>query len=198
MDAKIKKVVTPKFRVSFPVVFQAQKNIFNGKEEYSIVMIISKTLTGRDLEAFNAMKQLAKDTAVEAFGGKIPKNFRNPIRDGDVDKSDRDEYKNTWFITARSKQRPGLVDDKLQPIIEQDQFYPGCYARATVTCYAYGQDPRKTAGNAGVSFGLQNIQKLDDGDPLVSRVSAENDFEPIGDTSSADPDGTANVDKLFG
>jgi hypothetical protein len=70
--------------------------------------------------------------------------------------------------------RPGIVDANLQEIISEDDFYSGCYARATLTAFAYDK-----LGNKGVAFGLQNIQKLKDGEHLSGRKNAESDFEAV-------------------
>jgi hypothetical protein len=72
--------------------------------------------------------------------------------------------------------QPGLVDQNLQRIISTDDFYSGCYARATITAYGYDK-----AGNKGVAFGLQNVQKLADGERFSGRTAAEDDFEAVDD-----------------
>jgi hypothetical protein len=182
MAEKFKKVVTPTFRVSFPKVFKAELNELSGKTEYSILMLIDKK------SDMSAMKALAKEAVAAKWGDKAPAGIRNPFRDGDVEKAGKPEYAGQYFITAKRQQKPGLVDQDLQPIMEINDFYPGCYARATVTAYAYD-----IKGNKGVSFGLQNIQKVKDGEPLVGRSNAEDDFAPVASASNAEP-----VDTMFG
>jgi hypothetical protein len=167
-------VLTPKFRVSFPYVFRPQVNKMNpgAEAKYSLTMLFEK---GADL---SALKKAAETAIVDKWGAdktKWPKNLRNPFRD-QGDKEFEGYEAGAIFITATSKQRPGLVDAKLQDIIEEKDFYPGCYARATVRAFAYDNN-----GNRGVSFGLQNIQKLADGDPLGGRTRPADDFEPVGD-----------------
>ena len=77
--------------------------------------------------------------------------------------------------------------------MEQGEFYPGCWARVSTNAYAYEQK-----GNKGVAFGLINIQKLRDDDPLAgSAVKAESDFEPVAG-SSEDPDAYSGDDDVFG
>ena len=166
------KVTTPEFRVSFPALFEAKLNTLSGKEEYSIQMIFEKTA---DLAP---LKLMAKNCAIEKWGDKIPEKLRSPFRDGDEynDTADnqRVELEGKVFINSKSKQRPGLVDGALQAIIDQSDFYGGCYARATVRAYAYD-----TKGNRGVAFGLLNVQKLRDGEPFSGKLKAEDDFKPI-------------------
>ncbi len=62
----------------------------------------------------------------------------------------------------------------MQPIIDPTDYYAGCWSIASVNAYAYD-----TKGNRGVSFGLVNLQKVGDGDPLGNRAKAEHDFSPI-------------------
>ena len=178
-NAKVKKVVTPTFRVSFPAVFQAKLNELSGKTEYSVVMLIDKK------QDITAMKQLCAAVAKEKWGEKIPTGIRNPFRDGDTEKAGREGYANAYFVTAKSTQKPGVVDESLQPIINAEDFYPGCYARATVTAYAYDNK-----GNRGVAFGLQNLQKVKDGEPFSGKTRAEDDFAPVKSESLAEDAGS--------
>jgi len=173
MDIERKKCMTPKFRVSFPAVFQP-KSFQDQPEKYSIVMLFDKKTDLKEL------KRAAANAAIEKWGPKEkwPKSLRMPFRDGD-EKTDLQGYEGTIFVSASSKQRPGVIDAKKQPITEEDQsFYAGCYARATLIAFAYDK-----AGNKGVSFSLQNIQKLADGESFSGRKAAEDEFEEVEDNS---------------
>lgn len=75
------------------------------------------------------------------------------------------------FVNANSDNRPGIVDINLNPIIEKEDFYSGCYGRASINFYAFN-----TNGNKGVACGLNNLQKLADGERLSGGSSAEEDF----------------------
>lgn len=167
------KVMTPEFRVSFPHVFTPHTAFDGQPAKYSLVMLIPKNAD------ISALKKLALEAAKEKWGDKIPKDLRNPFRDGDT--KELEGYKGCWFIQATTKTKPGLVDNKLTPIIAPEEFYAGCYARATVNAYAYDR-----AGNKGVAFGLQNIQKLKDGEPFSGRTRAEDDFDATPDAAGAE------------
>jgi len=176
---------TSKFRVSFPYVFRPAKPMQAGAEpKYSIVMLFPK---GADL---SALRKAAVEAATEKWGAdqnKWPKNMRNPFRN-QGEKQFEGYEEGAFFITATSKQRPGLVDQKLNDIIEDRDFYPGCYARASVKAFAYSQ-----AGNHGVSFGLQNVQKLAEGDPLGGRTKPTDDFEAVVDESAPETGQSASA-----
>lgn len=163
-------VMTPEGRVSFPNVFRVGKAMNVGEEgKYSVTLLFKKG------ETLDGLKAAAHAVLVEKFGtpDKFPKNLRSPFRD-QGDKEFEGYEAGAIFITATSKQRPGLVDHNVNDIIEEREFYPGCYARISVRPFYYDQK-----GNRGVAFGLQNIQKLRDGDPLGGRSRASDDFEPV-------------------
>ena len=178
----MKKVTTPKFRVAFASVFNARSQEHEdgteGKPKYSLVMIFDE-----DADLAKMLK-LAKQVAKDKWGDKIPRSARvNPFRDGGEKEDEGVEgfEEGMQFATASTFFRPGIVDKDLEPILDQDEFYSGCYARATISAYAY-----EVKGNKGVAFGLLNIQKLKDGDSLSGRTSAEDDFDAADDDDGED------------
>lgn len=167
-----KKCITPKFRVSFPSVFTPKS--FEGNEaKYSVVMLFEKGVDLKDL------KRAVHNVAVAKWGPKEkwPKNLRMPFRDGD-ERSDLEGYANHIFVTASSKNKPGLINQRKNPILTEEEFYAGCYARASIVAFAYDMK-----GNKGVSFGLQNIQKLSDGESFTGRRAAQDEFDAVEDDS---------------
>lgn len=176
-----KKCVTHEFRVSFPQVFEAKS--FQGAEpKFSLVMLFPKNVDlGKPAaKQKNSLKSAAFNAAVEKWGSdrtKWPKGLKLPFRDGD-EKAERDGYGGHIFVTATSKTQPGLVDQGNRPILNGKDFYAGCYARAEVIAFAYD-----TAGNRGVSFSLQNVQKLRDGEKFSGRKDAADVFDAVEDTS---------------
>lgn len=178
MDIAKKKVLTPEFRVSFPHVFEKHSGFEGQDAKYSIVMLFPKSTDLKEL------KRAAFNAAVEKWGPKEkwPKNLRMPFRDGD-EKTDLSGYEDTIFVSASSKQRPQVVGNKKIdgqfPRLETDEeFYAGAYARATLIAFAYDK-----AGNKGISFSLQNVQKLKDGEAFSGRKNAEDEFESVDDGS---------------
>ena len=72
---------------------------------------------------------------------------------------------------VNSASAPGIVDANRQPIIERSEMYSGIYGRASINFYAFNVN-----GNRGIACGLNNLQKLRDGEPLGGKASAESDF----------------------
>lgn len=171
-----KRLITGEFRVSFPAVFKPQA--FEGQEpKYEVTMLFPKDT---DLSALEAAAEAAvADKWPDEK--KRPKNLRMPFTDGDT--KDYDGYEGNVAIKAKTKTKPGLVDRAKKPITDESEFYGGCYARASVVAYAYDM-----AGNKGVAFALNNVQKLRDGEPFGSRSNADSDFDdlPLDDDDDMD------------
>lgn len=174
-------VMTPEFRISYPNIFKAKKNDLNGKDEYSCVALFKK---GQDL---SALKKAAQTVIEDKWGkdkNKWPALLKSPFRDqGERAKIDQNTGKKVlpagyeegaFFMTLKSEQRPGVVDQNVQDVLDTSVIYAGCFCRATIRAYAYDNK-----GNRGVAFGLQNVQKVKDGDPLSGRTKAQDDFSPV-------------------
>lgn len=147
------KVIVP-CRFSYAHIWEPDS--VNGSEpKYSVSCIISKDDKGK-------------------WGGKIPANLKMPLRDGDTDRPEDEAYENSMFLNANSKQAPQVVDKRVQPILDQSEVYSGCYGNVSITFYAYNSN-----GNKGIAAGLGNVQKLRDGEPLGSRVNAQDEFEAM-------------------
>lgn len=172
MDISKKKCVTPEARASFPALLKP-KSFQNQEPKYSLVLLFPKKT---DL---SRLKECARNAAIEKWGpkDKWPKKLRWPFRDGD-EKEDLKGYEDCIFVTASSKHQPGLVDKNLEAILSEEDFYAGCYCRAEVIAFAYDQ-----SGNKGVSFSLQNVQKLRDGEKFSGRKDAAEVFDKVEDDS---------------
>lgn len=166
------KVITGKVRFSYANLWEP-KSINGGDEKYSVSLIIPKDDT-KTINEIKAAIEAAKQDGKAKFGGKIPANLKLPLRDGDIDRPDDEAYKNSYFVNANSKDKPQIVDKNVKPVLDQSEVYSGCYGRASITFYAFNQN-----GNKGIACGLQNIQKLTDGEPLSGRSKAEDDFTTI-------------------
>ncbi|HGD1861134.1 TPA: DUF2815 family protein [Streptococcus agalactiae] len=152
------------------------KSINGGPEKYSVSLLIPKN----DKETINAIEK-AIDVAIEEgigkFGGKKPNKaaIKLPLRDGDIERDD-EAYKGHYFINANSLTAPQIVDKAVKPILDRSEVYSGCYARVSISFYAFNSN-----GNKGIACGLGNIQKIRDGEPLGGRSNAADDFTSLED-----------------
>lgn len=182
-------VVTPEFRINFPAVFKPRLNKLSGKEEYGLTALFPK---GANLIK---LKEACEQAVIKKWGAdktKWPKNLRMPIRDQAEKAKERDGQmvlppgyeEGAFYCTFKSsKDKPGVVDKNVQPILDESEIYSGCWVRASVNAFAYDQ-----AGNRGVSFGLVNLQKLRDDKPLGARTRPEDDFSAVGDDEGSAAD----------
>lgn len=166
------KVVTGKVRFCYANVFEPTAMDDNATPKYNICILIPKTDTAtvdKIKKAIEAAKEAGKAKLVDK-NGKIPANIKIPLRDGDIDRADDPAFENMYFINANSLRKPGIVDRDLNPIMSRDEFYSGCYGRASINFYAFN------VSSKGIAAGLNNLQKLEDGEPLTGGSTAEEDF----------------------
>ena len=164
------KVVTGPVRLSYEHVWEPT-SINGGKPKYGVSLIIPKDDT-KTIDAINAAVDSAIKEGVAKFGGKVPPkgSLKLPLRDGDTERDD-EAYRNAYFVNANSTTAPQIVDLSVQPIMNREEVYSGCYARVSINFYAFNSN-----GNKGVACGLGNIQKIRDGEPLGGKTSAAEDF----------------------
>jgi len=168
------KVITGKVRFSYVHVFEPHAVEPGQDPKFSVCLLIPKSDTAT-VSKIKAAIEAAKTAGLSKWGGKVPPNLKLPLRDGDTerDTTERPEYAGHYFVNANSKTRPGIVDANLLEILDPGELYSGCYGRASINFYAFN-----TAGNRGIACGLNNLQKLSDGEFLGGRSRPEDDFEP--------------------
>jgi len=173
---KFKNLITTVCRASYANVWEAKTDKF-GNTNYSIALLIPKS----DTEGIKQLEQAVEACKIDFFGpdrSKWPKALEPTLRDGD-DK-DQPVYHDHVFLNAKSKDAPGIVNRQAKPILDQDEFYSGCYCRASISFYGYDR------GKAGVGVGLNNLMKWKDGDRLDGSVDAETEFAQFADTTDDD------------
>lgn len=172
------KVVTGTVRLSYVHVFEPYAQDEDDQEKYSCVILIPKSdkkTLGKIEKAIEAAAEQGKNSK---FDGKIPNNLITTLHDGDEegDLEKNPEYEGHMFMSISSKTKPGIVDGDVNPILDSTEVYSGCYARVSMNAFPYNYKGKK-----GVSFGLNHIQKVRDGDYLGGRSKAEDDFDEIDD-----------------
>lgn len=174
-----KEALTPRFRASYPNLFTAKLNELNGKEEFSVVALFDNTSDLKDL------RRIVDEAITEKWPDpkKRPGNLRLPFRDQGERAKDVDGKKvlpagykaGHVFITLKSNKAPAILDQSGKTrITDESAIYPGCYLRASVRAAAYD-----TKGNKGVSIYLGNIQKMADGELLMTRTAPEEEFGAV-------------------
>lgn len=180
-DATSFRLITPVAILSYPHLFKA----WAGKEgdndpKFSAALIF--TPEEQDTDAFRNMISIAQRCGEAKWG----EDFITMVQNGEV----RRPFKKDWekkgypegsiYLNARSKTKPGIVmpyagdDGKLANLTDEALIYAGCKVHASLSAFSYTH-----SGNKGVSFGLNNIQWVDHGDRLDSRVNAADEFDAV-------------------
>ena len=165
-------------RLSYANIWEP-KSINGSEPKYSVCAIIPKSDKAAVSKIKAAIAQ-AEMKSVKKWGGRIPENLANPLKDGDIEMPENEAFADSWFINAVSNTAPQIVDKKVQPIVNHEEVYSGCYGKISINFYGYNVD-----GNMGIGAGLGNIQKLRDGESLSTRSSAEDDFDIVEDDTES-------------
>lgn len=198
MSGTATRVITADAILSYPHFHQpqaAQSDDGDAKPKYSGTFIFTPEVLATEdgKQKFAAMQAAAIEAATAKFGAniKLPGGqtiaivqamkegiIKTPFR---TDALKKGYPEGSVFINARTTDRPGAVysyagpDNKPAKIPLdklKEELYPGAIVRASVTAFGYDRK-----GNKGVSFALNNVQKLRDGTRLDNRVEAENEFD---------------------
>jgi Protein of unknown function (DUF2815) len=151
------------------------------RRKYQLVLLVDKTDPGID-----TLRTEVKRIITEKFAGKA-KGLSMPITDGD-DPDEKPEFKGFWVIKAKTNRAPGVVDQRNRLITDvgeiQRLIQSGDYVRISYNCFSYD-----VGGNKGVAVGLNNVQFVAKGEPLMTtRAAATDEFEPI-ETDGDEPVG---------
>ena len=169
------KVITgPDTRWSYANVWEA-KSINGGTPKFSVSLIIPKSDTKTIAKIKVAIEAAYHDgeSKLKGSGKSVPPMaaIKTPLRDGDSERPDDPAYTNAYFINANSVTAPGIVDADRNPILTRSEVYSGVYGRVSISFYAFNSN-----GNKGIACGLNNLQKVRDGEPLGGKACAESDF----------------------
>ncbi len=181
------QIKTPVAIASFPKLFQP--DAFEGQEpKYSVMLGFT---SDADMTALKkAAAAVAKKKWGERAGAVLKANpvFRDHDAEVEAGKKSKGFPEGTVFFNARSKTQPPVFarkagDDGRPVLISESEgmtrggpreIYGGVKVRAIVSVYAYD-----TAGNQGIGFGLEGVQRWEDGPRLDggSDVASLFDFE---------------------
>ena len=169
------KMLTPEFVGSFVTLVEPSRP--PGTEaalKYSITIVLPK-----DDKFWKEIQKAIVDCAKEKFG-KVPKGLKSPVKDGDESDYGH-EGMFTMTASAKEDRKPEVVMyPSLRPIIDVKEIYSGAIYMASIRPYAWSH----AVGGKGVSFGLDNVMKMADGDPLDGRSKATDDFAAFASEAS--------------
>ncbi len=160
-------------RLSFPALFEAAPQMGDAtKLKFEATILLPPDTDIAPLHA------ALKKAVLDKFGELIPlAPDKYPIKDCEAKTAAKPlkGYLSGWHcITTKSDYAPELFDQRVKPLIDQEALYAGCWVN--LFCKAYGYNVK---GNRGVTFGLNAVQLVRDGDRLDGRVSGVKAFAPV-------------------
>lgn len=146
--------------------------------EATIIIPKTDTVTVQKIKAAIQAAYEEGQAKLKGNGRTVPPltAIKTPLRDGDTERPDDPAYAGSYFINANSATAPGIVDADCNPILTRSEVYSGVYGRASINFYAFNSN-----GNKGIACGLNNLQKIRDGEPLGGKSSAASDFSTDAD-----------------
>lgn len=166
------KVSTPEIcRFSYVNLVEAKLAPGATTPKFGMSVIIPKS-NKKTIRAIEDAISAAEEAGRDKFGKKwVAKKL--PLRDGDKERED-EAYADSFFLNANSNNRPGMVDKKVQPILDPKEIKSGDWGNVSLNFY-----PFNVNGNAGIAVGLNHVQKVKDGEPLGSVSNAQDDFDEV-------------------
>lgn len=165
------KFVTPELRLSYCHLFEPRA--MDGqpdKPKYSVTVLIPKSDKAL-VKQIEAAIQKAVDENQDKL--KKKKGLKLPLRDGD-EKDNNPEYADHYYMSISSKDRPIVLDENKEDMIDKKQCYSGMRGRVSFNFFAFD-----TAGNKGIACGLNSVMKTNDDEPfgtVYTEDEARDDF----------------------
>ena len=141
----------------------------------------------KDSEAYKTVTAEFARVAAEKFGpnwqtivAALPKD-KKAVRQGDLnlakDGTVRDGYAGKFYVVARNKAKPAVVDQRVQPLDEASgKPYGGCYVNAKIELYAMDKPGQGKSINAT----LLAVQFVRDGEAFAGGPGTADGFEDMG------------------
>lgn len=184
-------VVIGPVRLAFPSLIAPRKMSEDSKQQpkYEVQLLIAKS----DTQTIANIKRVAAAAARKKWADQLPKGLKSPLRDGD--EKDYKGYPGNWYLSCRARDKPGMVDQNVQPIIDIEKFfYGGAWVRAELGAFAYeARDPDapNRVLSRGVNFGINNLQFVKHGEKFGGRKDPASVFDAI-EVDDAQQEGAAS------
>jgi hypothetical protein len=165
-------------RFAYVSVFKAKafEDDEDSKAKYSVQILLPKS-DKTNVKAVKRAIAAAVEQGKGKWGGKIPiaSKLKMPLRDGDEEFPDSEDYAGMYFFNATSQRKPTVVrkvGDDFETVTEEDDlFFSGVYGRVFLNFFPY------SGKSKGVAAGLNHIQYTKTGERLSGGISAEEAFD---------------------
>jgi len=150
--------------ISYPTLFVPKQINGKGDPKFSATLILPANFDWGRVQA------AAQEAITAKFGASVPANLRMPWKD-----ATEDGFPGQFKVNAYSDRAIQVVDQQVQPVMDQNQIFAGCIVNAYIRLYGYPNN------GGGVAAGLNIIQIVNN--TTVTRLdnakSAKEVFQPI-------------------
>jgi hypothetical protein len=171
-------LMTPIGMISFPRLFTPRAAAYGQEARYSCAILFDPN--AQKSPEYVGLKKAVMEAGVNEWGrdkmsdGNFIRAIRLPFRSAEEKQFEGYEAGFT-FINARSKDRPGVVDGRLQDVTAEADVWAGQLGRLLVAAFAYD-----VSGNKGISFALNHVQITKPNMPRIDgRIAASKAFPAV-------------------
>lgn len=168
-------LLTPRFRVAFPQIAEMKVFAPGQKGRYSCVALFTPDqFTPKEKQQMAAILAAMDKVSVENFKKPFKQLdrsvYKTPFHKGE----EKEQYAGfgvgtVFFTMSAYTRQPKILSIDGETHLDPAELYPGCYARASVNPFANLQWK-------SISIGMNNLQKLGEGERLDGSTTAEEDF----------------------
>jgi len=170
-------LITPVGMLSFPNLYTPRAAAPGQEPAYSASILFDAK--AQQSPEYLALRKAAHEAGIKKFGADkmrdpgFTRNLRMPFRPaGEKEYAGYED--GMVYISARTKDKPGVVDARSQEIHTPGDVFPGQLCRLFLTPFGYD-----VSGNKGISFALNHVQIVKQKMPrLDGRKAATDAFPP--------------------
>ena len=176
-------LITPYATLSFPQLFSPKPRAEGGEPVYSCALLFD--VAAQKSKEYKEMQAACVIAAQQKWGPSVKLDqVQMPFRDAGEKADKYQGYEDgVMFINPWTKNKPGIVDARLQDVLLPEQVYAGQVVRAQISPF-----PWQNSGKKGVSFGLNHVQIVKHDAPRIDgRLAANKAFGVIEDDDDESP-----------
>lgn len=157
-------------RLSFPQIWTPKSFAAGQDPRFNANFLLDKD---GQADQIKKLRDAIEAVAAEKWKGKKPGGLKICLGDGE--EKDYDGYDGSMFVSASTKVRPVIVDQKKNPLAEEDgKPYAGCFVNAAISLWAQDNQWGKR-----INASLDAIQFVKDGEGFGGKRTTADVFGEI-------------------
>lgn len=171
------KIKLSNVRLAFPALFEAKTVNGEGAPAFSASFLIAP-----NHPAIGELRAAFEKLGQDKWGAKWPTVKKTieakdafALHNGDS-KAEYEGYEGNFFVSARNKTRPIVLDRDKTPLVESDgKPYAGCYVNASIELWCQDNNYGKR-----INASLRGVQFLKDGEAFAGGgVASDDEFDDL-------------------